>query len=84
MNARLPSSAPASTTNKKARSSDSCKIIGMYSHENLWTCRESRENWPSKNLKCIIRRDRFDRSCVVSRLIKREAIRAELAHLVSA
>jgi hypothetical protein len=55
MNARPPSSAPASMTNRKARSFGSYKITGMYLHGNLQICRESRENWPSTNLKCILR-----------------------------
>jgi hypothetical protein len=29
-------------------------IIGMYSHGNPQTCRESQENWSSTNLKYII------------------------------
>jgi hypothetical protein len=49
MNARPPSSAPAWMTNRKARSSSSCKITETYSHGNLRICRESRENWPSTN-----------------------------------
>jgi hypothetical protein len=44
MNARLPSSVPASTINRKARSFGSYKIIGMCSHGNLWTCQEFQEN----------------------------------------
>jgi hypothetical protein len=54
MNARLPSSALASTTNRKAHLSGSCKIIGMFSNGSLRTYRESRENWLSTNLKCIL------------------------------
>jgi hypothetical protein len=42
--------------NRKARSSSSCKITGMYSLGNPRTCRESRENWPSTNLKYILSR----------------------------
>jgi hypothetical protein len=57
-------------TNRKARLSSSCKIIEMYSHGNLRTCLTSRENWPSTNLKYILRQDRSDRSCIVSRLIR--------------
>jgi hypothetical protein len=38
---RLPSSAPALMTNRKALSSSSCKIIRTYSHGNLRTCWES-------------------------------------------
>jgi hypothetical protein len=49
MSARLPSSAPAWTINRKARSSSFCKITETYSHGNLRICRESRENWPSTN-----------------------------------
>jgi hypothetical protein len=49
MNARLPSSALAWTTNRKARSSSSRKITETYSHGSLRICRESRENWPSTN-----------------------------------
>jgi hypothetical protein len=49
MNARLPSSAPAWMTNRKARSSSFCKITETYSHGNLRICWESRENWPSTN-----------------------------------
>jgi hypothetical protein len=49
MNARPPSSAPAWMTNRKARSSSSCKITETYSHGNLRICQESRENWPSTN-----------------------------------
>jgi hypothetical protein len=48
-NARLPSSAPSWMTNRKARSSSSCKITETYSHGNLRICRESQENWPSTN-----------------------------------
>jgi hypothetical protein len=44
MSARLPSLVLASTTNRKARSSGSCKITETYSHGNLWICWESREN----------------------------------------
>jgi hypothetical protein len=44
MSARLPSSVPASTTNRKARSSGSYKITDTYSHGNLRICQESREN----------------------------------------
>jgi hypothetical protein len=39
----------ASTTNRKVRSSDSCKITETYSHGNLRICWESQENWPSTN-----------------------------------
>jgi hypothetical protein len=49
MNAKPPSSALAWMTNRKARSSSSCKITKTYSHGNLRICRESRENWPSTN-----------------------------------
>jgi hypothetical protein len=49
MNARRPSSALALTTNRKARSSGSCKITETYSHGSLRICRESQENWPSTN-----------------------------------
>jgi hypothetical protein len=49
MNARLPSSAPAWTTNRKACLSSFCKITETYPHGSLWICRESRENWPSTN-----------------------------------
>jgi hypothetical protein len=37
------------TTNRKARSSSSCKITETYSHGSLQICRESQENWPSTN-----------------------------------
>jgi hypothetical protein len=70
MNARLQSSVPASTTNRKARSSSSCKTIGMCSRGNLRTCQESRESWSSTNSKCTLRQGRSDRSYVVSRLSK--------------
>jgi hypothetical protein len=49
MNAKPPSSAPAWMTNRKARSSSSCKITETYSHGSLRICRESQENWPSTN-----------------------------------
>jgi hypothetical protein len=49
MNARPLSSAPAWTTNRKARSSSFCKITKTYSHGNLRICQESRENWPNTN-----------------------------------
>jgi hypothetical protein len=49
MNAKPPSSAPVWMTNRKARSSSSCKITETYSHGNLQICRESQENWPSTN-----------------------------------
>jgi hypothetical protein len=49
MNAKPPSSAPAWMTNRKTRSSSSCKITETYSHGNLRICRESRENWLSTN-----------------------------------
>jgi hypothetical protein len=49
MNAKLPSSAPAWMTNRKACSSSSCKITETYSRGNLRICRESRETWPSTN-----------------------------------
>jgi hypothetical protein len=39
MNARLPSSALAWTTNRKSRSSSFCKITEIYSHGNLRICR---------------------------------------------
>jgi hypothetical protein len=48
-NARLPSSAPAWMTNRKACSSSFCKITETYSHGSLRICWESRENWPSTN-----------------------------------
>jgi hypothetical protein len=70
MNARLQSSVPALTTNRKARSSSSCKTIGMSSHENLRICQESRESWPSTNSMCILRQGRSDRNYVVSCLTK--------------
>jgi hypothetical protein len=44
MSARLPSSTPTWTINRKARSSSFCKITETYSHGNLRICRESREN----------------------------------------
>jgi hypothetical protein len=37
------------TTNRKARSSGSCKITETYSHGSLQICRESQENWASTN-----------------------------------
>jgi hypothetical protein len=49
MNAKPPSSALAWMTNRKARSSSSCKITETYLHGNLRICRESRENWLSTN-----------------------------------
>jgi hypothetical protein len=70
MNARLQLSAPASTTNRKARSSGFCKTIGMYSHGNLRTCWESRENWRSTNSKYILRQDQSDITSLVSRLTR--------------
>jgi hypothetical protein len=42
--ARPQSSALASPTNRKARSTSFCKTTEMYSHGNLQTSRESREN----------------------------------------
>jgi hypothetical protein len=47
--AEPPSSALAWMTNRKARSSSSCKITETYSHGNLRICRESQESWPSTN-----------------------------------
>jgi hypothetical protein len=49
MNAILPSSAPAWTINRKARSSGFCKTTETYLHGNLRICREYRESWPSTN-----------------------------------
>jgi hypothetical protein len=70
MSTRPQSSALASTTNKKARSSSSCKTTETYSHGNLRTCWESRENWPSTNSNCILKRGRSGKSCAISRPTK--------------
>jgi hypothetical protein len=76
-NERRPRSlVPASMTNRKARSSSSCKTTETCSHGNPRTYREFRERWPSTNSKCTLKRSRSDRSYIISR--------AELARLVFA
>jgi hypothetical protein len=86
MSARRPSSVLAWMTNRKARSSSSCKITGTSSHGNLRICRgpgvprELAEHklkaYPqARPIRQKLRRFMPD---------KREAIRAELARLVAA
>jgi hypothetical protein len=85
MNARLPSSAPALMTNRKVRSFGSCKITEMCSHGNQRICRESRSRELTEHKLKVYSQARPIRQ-KLHRFTpdKREAIRAKLAHLVTA